>query len=127
MSGRNGDARPMIRPDEELLTPREVAEIFGVTAATVAAWARVGMIVSFVRTPGGHRRYRRAEVLALRDARRPAEPNPEQGMERDAVRLYEQGWPIRRVAAEFGCSYGKMRRILVKHAVLNARGAVRPS
>ncbi|GLY73363.1 MerR family DNA-binding transcriptional regulator [Actinoallomurus iriomotensis] len=127
MSGRDGDARPMIGAGEELLTPREVAEIFGVTAATVAAWARVGMIVSFVRTPGGHRRYRRDDVLALRDARHTAEPNSEQGMEQDAVRLYEQGWPIRRVAAEFGCSYGKMRRILVKHAVLNGRRAVRPN
>jgi excisionase family DNA binding protein len=117
--------RPKAGADEELLTPREVAEILGVTAATVAAWARAGTIGAFVRTPGGHRRYRRADVLALRDARRPAEPSPEQEMEQDAVRLYERGWPIRRVAAEFGCGYGKIRRILVKHAVLGGRGAGR--
>lgn len=44
-------------------------------------------------------------------------------MEKDAVRLYEQGWPIRRVAAEFGCSHGKMRRILLKHTLLHGHAA----
>ena len=32
-------------------------------------------------------------------------------MERDAVRLYEQGWSIRQVADRFSLSYGVMRRI----------------
>jgi excisionase family DNA binding protein len=108
--------------DEELLTPREVARLFGVRTATVAAWARAGTLTC-VRTPGGHRRYRRADMLALRDAR--AAPEPDREMEQDAVRLYAQGWGIRRVAAEFGCSYGRMRRILLKHAVLNGRGGPR--
>jgi transposase len=38
--------------------------------------------------------------------------------ETDAVRLYYQGWSIRRVAAEFGTSYGVMRRVLGKHVTL---------
>lgn len=47
----------------ELLTPGEVAELFRVNAKTVTRWARAGKI-SVVRTLGGHRRYRRAEIEA---------------------------------------------------------------
>ncbi|MDN3351802.1 helix-turn-helix domain-containing protein [Actinomadura sp. DC4] len=43
-------------------------------------------------------------------------------MEQDAVRLYEQGWTIRRVADEFGVGYSKMRRILSENTVLRDRG-----
>lgn len=47
-----------------LLKPREVAELFRVTRRTVDQWHRLGRLTC-VRTPGGHRRYRRAEVEAL--------------------------------------------------------------
>jgi excisionase family DNA binding protein len=106
--------------DEELLKPREVAEMLGVRSATVGFWARTGVLEPALRTPGGQRRFRRADVLAFREAT--AEPGPGE-MEADAVRLYEQGWPIRRVAEEFGCGYGygRMRRILLKHTVLRTR------
>jgi excisionase family DNA binding protein len=100
-------------PDDELLTPREVAEIFGVSAVTIGRWARTGVLKPVMRTPGGQRRYRRADVLAQAQAESGATR-----MEQDAVRLYEQGWPIRRVAAEFDCTYGRMRRILRRHTVL---------
>ena len=49
---------------EPLLTPAEAAEMFGVVATTVTRWARQGRLTS-VRTPGGHRRFRRSEVRAL--------------------------------------------------------------
>ncbi|RKS76395.1 excisionase family DNA binding protein [Actinomadura pelletieri DSM 43383] len=49
---------------EELLTPAEVATMFRVDPKTVTRWAREGKLNS-VRTLGGHRRYRRAEVTAL--------------------------------------------------------------
>ena len=48
---------------DELLTPGEVAELFRVNAKTVTRWAKAGKI-SVVRTLGGHRRYRRADVEA---------------------------------------------------------------
>jgi excisionase family DNA binding protein len=105
-------------PDYDLLKPREVAEMLGVRAATVGFWARTGVLKPFLRTPGGHRRFRRADVLAFGETA----PDPgQQKMEEDAVRLYEQGWSIRRVAEEFGCGYGRMRGILLKHAVLIKR------
>jgi excisionase family DNA binding protein len=51
-------------PDDELLTPAEVAALFRVDPKTVTRWARAGKI-SAIRTLGGHRRYRSSEVRAL--------------------------------------------------------------
>ena len=49
---------------ENLLTPSEVAKIFRVNPKTVTRWARTGRISS-IRTLGGHRRFREAEIMAL--------------------------------------------------------------
>jgi len=52
-------------PDSEaLLTPAEVAAMFRVDPKTVTRWAKSGKLTS-IRTLGGHRRYREAEVRAL--------------------------------------------------------------
>ncbi|MEU0517701.1 BldC family transcriptional regulator [Streptosporangium sp. NPDC006007] len=56
---------PVLPPRfEALLTPTEVALMFRVDPKTVTRWAQAGRLTS-IRTLGGHRRYRRAEVLAL--------------------------------------------------------------
>jgi excisionase family DNA binding protein len=53
------------RPEpERLLTPAEVAAMFRVDPKTVTRWARAGKLSS-IRTLGGHRRYREAEVHAI--------------------------------------------------------------
>ena len=49
---------------EKLLTPAEVASLFRVELKTVTRWAKAGKLNS-IRTLGGHRRYREAEVRAL--------------------------------------------------------------
>lgn len=49
---------------DRLLAPGEVAAMFRVDPKTVTRWARSGKL-SAIRTPGGHRRYREAEVRAL--------------------------------------------------------------
>ncbi len=49
---------------ERLLTPGEVAHTFRVDPKTVIRWAKLGKLKP-VRTPGGQRRYRESEVLAL--------------------------------------------------------------
>ena len=49
---------------QDLMTPAEVAQAFHVDPKTVTRWAVAGRLRS-VRTPGGHRRYFRAEVEAL--------------------------------------------------------------
>jgi excisionase family DNA binding protein len=44
-----------------VLSPAEVAELFGVEPKTVTRWAEAGRL-PFFRTPGGHRRYRWSDV-----------------------------------------------------------------
>ena len=51
------------QPAPGLMTPAEVAKAFKVDPMTVTRWARSGRL-SAIRTPGGHRRYSRAEVEA---------------------------------------------------------------
>lgn len=53
-----------IAQTEALLTPAEVAAMFRVDPKTVTRWARLGKLTC-IRTLGGHRRYRAAEVRAL--------------------------------------------------------------
>lgn len=47
-----------------LLTPGEVARLFGVDPKTVSRWADAGKLEA-MRTLGGHRRYRADEVKRL--------------------------------------------------------------
>ena len=54
----------MAKDSERLLTPREVAAMFRVDPKTVTRWAQAGKL-QYVRTLGGHRRYRAADVEAL--------------------------------------------------------------
>ena len=55
---------PENSPDGRLLTPEEVAAMFRVDPKTVSRWANRGRIGS-IKTPGGHRRFREAEILKL--------------------------------------------------------------
>lgn len=59
--------RPQPDP-EKLLTPAEVAALFRVDPKTVTRWAKAGKIGS-IRTLGGHRRFRQAEVMELLGSR----------------------------------------------------------
>src|SRR3569833_2265790 len=101
---------------DDLLRPREVAELLGVRTTPLARWAREGRLPP-LRTPGGHRRYPRSAVMAVRDDETTAVSWAE-----DAVRLYEQGWSIRQVAEKFDCGYGVMRRVLRRRVTLRSRG-----
>lgn len=58
----------------ETLTPREVAALFRVACTTAARWAANGRLTSF-RTPGGHRRFLKAQVDALLHANTSAPAN----------------------------------------------------
>lgn len=58
---------------DSLLTPAEVACMFAVDPKTVTRWAKAGKLTQ-VRTLGGHRRYREAEVRGLLTAAEPAGP-----------------------------------------------------
>ncbi|WJW74389.1 response regulator [Thiohalobacter sp. IOR34] len=54
-------------PTEDYLSPHQVASLLHVSPVTVRHWAAQGKL-SFVTTPGGHRRFPRAEVERLRRA-----------------------------------------------------------
>lgn len=49
---------------EKLYTVTQVAKWFQVSTKTVGAWQKKGVFPGGVRTPGGHRRFKGAEVLA---------------------------------------------------------------
>lgn len=108
---------------DRLLTPREVAEMFGVRTTTIALWARQGRL-PFTATPGAHRRYRLGDVLALLDGDQAVTDESDKQTVEDAVRLYQQGWSIRQVAEKFDTSFGLMRRLLLRNGVrLRPQGA----
>lgn len=48
----------------DMLTPRQVAKMFNVHPTTVGRWETDGRLRG-IRTPGGHRRFRREDVEAL--------------------------------------------------------------
>lgn len=49
---------------DPLMTPGEVAALFRVDPKTVTRWAKAGRVSSLL-TPGGHRRFRRSEIMNL--------------------------------------------------------------
>lgn len=50
----------------KLLTPAQAAELLSVSPITVRYWAKEGRL-NFVTTPGGHRRFERADIEKLLD------------------------------------------------------------
>lgn len=53
--------RAVVARADEMLTPADVALMMGVSAKSVARWAKDGRLPS-VRTPGGHHRFRRGDI-----------------------------------------------------------------
>jgi excisionase family DNA binding protein len=49
---------------KELMTPSEVGKALRVDAKTVTRWAERGLLFS-IKTPGGHNRFRRADIDAI--------------------------------------------------------------
>ncbi len=54
-----------VKTADRLLTTREAAELLGVGPTTVKRWCDEGKLPA-LKTAGGHRRYREADVLAMR-------------------------------------------------------------
>lgn len=59
-----GDEAPVVEGKDTMMTPSQVAEAFGVDPKTVSRWAKRGAIKA-VRTPGGHRRFRRSDIVRM--------------------------------------------------------------
>ena len=69
----------------ELLTTHDAAAVLGVGTTSIKRWADEG-VLRCVRTPGGHRRYPRDAVHALRDA-----PLPSGGLTHSWLQLLLDG------------------------------------
>ncbi len=65
---------------EALLTPGEVASIFGVDPTTVSNWAKSGKLRA-LKTLGGHRRFRMVDVQQVLDQMN----DPEYGVTKSAA------------------------------------------
>jgi excisionase family DNA binding protein len=88
----DGQARARMRRIRFRSGTLSVAQLFGVRTTTIARRARAGRLQATL-TPGGHRRYRRADVQELLNDDDLDDLTPERSqLEADAVRLYERGW-----------------------------------
>ena len=77
---QHGTARPS-RADKTVFTTHDVAQMCSVNINTVKSWVDGGRLVAY-RTPGGHRRIRRADLLAFlvkHDMPLPPELEPQGG------------------------------------------------
>lgn len=52
-------------PDEELIGTRQVAKLLGVGPTSVRRYERNGRLPAVQETPGGHRKWRKSDVVAL--------------------------------------------------------------
>lgn len=62
---------PTPQTSERPLTPKQVAEIFGVSTVTVASWADSGKLPHF-KTPSGQRRFWKSDMDAFLIRLRPS-------------------------------------------------------
>lgn len=87
------------------LTLTEASDFLGVHPITLRSWADAGLVRAF-RTPGRHRRFRRAELLAFMEQQRTQPqshalvPAPDQTLQRvrheiDASPLHQAAWYAR--------------------------------
>jgi excisionase family DNA binding protein len=54
---------------DDLMGITEAARVLGISSDTLRDWSRDKRLTTY-RTAGGHRRFRRADLIALRDAGR---------------------------------------------------------
>lgn len=55
---------------DELISPKEAARMLGVTTTSLVNWEKSEKLTA-CRTPGGHRRYKLAEIMKLKEANVP--------------------------------------------------------
>src|ERR671922_213642 len=67
------DQRPAAGGDSDWLTLGQAAKFLGVAQSTIRKWSDQGRLPAFY-TPGGHRRYRRADLDAFLERSGPGKP-----------------------------------------------------
>lgn len=86
--------------NKKLLTPGEVAQIFGVDPKTVTRWAASGRLRS-IRTPGGHRRFYAEDIEQhFIDSSEPVAPTPQQESIDAMLRQRDEAFGMSRVSGD---------------------------
>jgi len=73
MSGREPGSRRAASGESDWLTLGQAAKFLGVAQSTIRKWSDLGRVPAFY-TPGGHRRYKRADLQAFLDRSGPGKP-----------------------------------------------------
>jgi excisionase family DNA binding protein len=75
-----------------LLTPSEVAELFGVDPKTITRWDKAGKLPAGIRTLGGHRRWHETDIRAMLDGDEPQRVNLDDEPSPGRVRTLDTPW-----------------------------------
>lgn len=79
--------KPHIPNHPDILTTRQAAQLIGVSLRSIQVWVEAGKLAAR-KTPGGHRRVQRADVLRLVSKTASAPPAPAPTMRRmDAISI----------------------------------------
>src|SRR5918997_1852569 len=94
----------MSGPSGDILTTFQAARLCGVSHKSIERWIDAGLLPGF-RTPGGHRRVHRADLLGFVQSRRTVESTGRQANstrgEVPRVLVVDDEGPIRAVFAEY--------------------------
>lgn len=101
----------------ELLTPAEVAALFRVDPKTVTRWAQMHKLSS-IRTVGGHRRYRAAEIYELLEGMQ----RSEQYSRLEVLVADQYGGDPTRVVTDLAARYGLAVAVLDRDWFVQAAG-----
>ena len=127
---------------EKLLTSHQLAKLLNVWPETLRRWEREGKLIP-LRTPGGHRRYKESQVLALigeeiaeKDVKRCAvyarvstakqaeAGNLQRQKERLITYAVEKGYQVKAVCTEIASGLNENRRELAKLAKAATKGEI---